>query len=324
MSPTFADVAAAAERLRGVAAHTPMIHHPDLDAAIGGRAFVKCETHQPIGAFKLRGAYNRIALIPEAERAAGVIAYSSGNHAQGVAWAARALGLPACIVMPNDAPPTKLARTRALGAEVILYDRPGGESREALGEKLLAERGGTLVRPYDDAAVIAGQGTAGLEMVGDAAAEGAAFDLLLVCCGGGGLTAGCALAFAEKSPETRVFAVEPEYYDDTARSLAAGARLAIAADAPPSICDAVVTPMPGALTFPINQRLLAGALAVSDEAVRAAMRFAFHTLKTVVEPGGALALAAALTGAVATQGQTVGIVLSGGNVDPALYAESVA
>ena len=192
-----------------MAIRTPLIEHPALNDAIGGRALVKCETHQPVGSFKMRGAYNRIAKIPAAERAAGVVAYSSGNHAQGVAWAARAFGVPAVIVMPRDAPAVKQARTKAMGAEIVHYDRFGDTPRETIGEALLAERGGTLVKPYDDADVIAGQGSCGLEIAEQAQELGATLDALLVCCGGGGLTAGCAIALAELSPDTAVYAVEP-------------------------------------------------------------------------------------------------------------------
>ncbi|MEM6490387.1 MAG: threonine/serine dehydratase [Pseudomonadota bacterium] len=320
----IADIHAAAERMRGVAIETPLIRHPALDAAIGGSAFVKCETHQPVGSFKLRGAYNKIAAADPAIRSGGVIAYSSGNHAQGVAYAAARFGVGATIVMPADAPKMKIARTRRFGGTVVFYDRAGGEQREPIGEAILAEQGGLLVRPYDDPHVIAGQGVCGLEIARQTAAVGQTLDLLLVCCGGGGLTAGCAIAMAAESPDTAVYAVEPETHDDTARSLAAGERVANAADAPPSICDAIMTPTPGALTFAINRKLLAGALRVTDDEVRAAMAFAFRELKTVVEPGGAVALAAALSGKVDTAGKTIGVVLSGGNVDADVYAAALA
>jgi threonine dehydratase len=318
-APTFADIEAAAARLAGWAVETPLLNPPALDLKLGGRVLLKAETLQRSGSFKFRGAFNRISLIPEAERGAGVVAYSSGNHAQGVAAAAALLGVPATIVMPEDAPAIKLANTRGLGAEVVLYDR-FTEDREALGSALAAERGATLVRPYDDAGVIAGQGTCGLEIARQAAALGFEIDTLLVCCGGGGLTAGCALAMAALSPKTRVYTVEPAGFDDTRRSLAEGVRV----DNDPaarSFCDALLAPTPGELTFPINRRLLAGGLAVSDEEVRTAMDYAFRSLKLVIEPGGAVALAALLAGRLETRGKTVALTLSGGNVDPESYRE---
>ena len=325
-APVFADIEAAAERLAGWAVETPLLNLPALDRKLGGRILLKAETLQRTGSFKFRGAFNRISQIPKAERGAGVIAYSSGNHAQGVAAAAALLGVPATIVMPEDAPAIKVANTRGFGAEVVLYDR-FTEDREALGEALAAERGATLVRPYDDPGVIAGQGTCGLEMAQQAAARGFEIDALLVCCGGGGLTAGCALAMAEVSPKTRVYTVEPAGFDDTRRSLAQGgvegARV-VNDPAARSFCDALLAPTPGELTFPINRRLLAGGFAVSDTEVRAAMGYAFRTLKLVVEPGGAVALAALLAGRLEARGKTVALTLSGGNVDPKTYCEMLA
>jgi threonine dehydratase len=333
-TPVFADIEAAAARLDGWAVETPLLNLPALDQKLGGRILLKAETLQRTGSFKFRGAFNRISQIPEAERGAGVVAYSSGNHAQGVAAAAALLGVPATIVMPEDAPAIKLANTRGLGAEVVLYDR-FTENREALGAALAAERGATLVRPYDDPGVIAGQGTCGLEIARQAAARGFEIDALLVCCGGGGLTAGCALAMAELSPKTRVYTVEPAGFDDTRRSLAQGeagggagggaegARV-VNDPAARSFCDALLAPTPGELTFPINRRLLAGGFAVSDQEVRAAMGYAFRTLKLVIEPGGAAALAALLAGRFETRGKTVALTLSGGNVDPETYREILA
>ncbi len=321
-APGFADIEAAAARLAGWAVETPLLNPPALDRKLGGRVLLKAETLQRTGSFKFRGAFNRISQIPEADRAAGVVAYSSGNHAQGVAAAAALLGVPATIVMPEDAPAIKVANTRGYGAEVVLYDR-FTENREALGAALAAERGATLVRPYDDPGVIAGQGTCGLEIARQAAARGLEIDALLVCCSGGGLTAGCALAMAELSPMTQIYTVEPAGFDDTRRSLAAGARV----DNDPaarSFCDALLAPTPGELTFPINRRLLAGGFAVSDDEVRAAMGYAFRTLKLVIEPGGAVALAALLAGRLETRGKTVALTLSGGNVDPESYREMLA
>jgi threonine dehydratase len=317
--PTVKDVEAAAVRLKGKAVVTPLLESTLLNARLGGRLLVKAETLQRTGSFKFRGAYNRISLIPEAERARGVIAFSSGNHAQGVAAAAKAFGIAATIIMPFDAPAVKVRNTRAHGAEVVFYDRWTG-NREAIGQKLAAETGATLVRPYDDAGVIAGQGTVGLEIAAQAEAMGAKLDACVVCCGGGGLVAGTALALADRSPSTKVFAAEPEGFDDTARSLAAGTRLPNAPGAT-SFCDAIVTPIPGEITFRINGRLLAGGVAVSDAEVAEAMRIAFDALRVVVEPGGAVALAAALSGKVPVEGRAVAVVCSGGNVDADAFAK---
>lgn len=318
----YDDVVDAARVIAPVAVRTPLIENGVLSAHCGRRVLVKFEGAQHTGSFKFRGAYNRLARLDAAERKAGVVAWSSGNHAQGVAAAARLLGMPATIVMPADAPAVKLANTRALGAEVVPYDRLQ-ESREAIATALARERGATLVPSYDDPFIIAGQGTAGLEIVEQAAAIGARIGQILVCCGGGGLTAGIATAVAGRSPETQVFTVEPEAFDDTARSLASGERQAVAAGAT-SICDALMAPMPGDLTFPINRALVAGGLMVSEDQVRAAMRFAFTTLKLVVEPGGAVALAAVLNGLAPPSDDATAVVLSGSNVDPALYTQILA
>ncbi len=317
--PSFADVAAAAERLAGHAVETPLLSSPALDRRAGGRILLKAETLQRTGSFKFRGAYNRISRIPEDARPAGVVAYSSGNHAQGVAAAAALLGVPATIVMPKDAPAIKLANTRGYGAEVVLYDR-FTEVREEIGAEIAARRGATIVRPFDDPAIIAGQGTCGLEIARQAAALEAELDAVLICCGGGGLTAGCALALAELSPRTAIYTVEPEAFDDTARSLAGGARVAND-PAARSFCDALLAPTPGALTFAINRRLVTGGLSVGDAEVAAAMAYAFRTLKLVVEPGGAVALAALLSERLDARGKTVALTLSGANVDPQTYRE---
>ena len=316
--PTLDDVRAAAGRLRGVAVRTPLLRNAALDRATGGRVFLKVEALQHTGSFKFRGAYNRLAQLAAEARRGGVVAFSSGNHAQGVAYAAQLLGVPAAIVMPADAPAIKVANTRAYGAEVILYDRHG-ESREAIGARLAAERGATLVPPFDDPHVIAGQGTCGLEMAEQLREADAAPDMALVCTGGGGLTAGCALALCDAFPGIAVHSVEPAGFDDTARSLEARRQLGNASGAS-SICDALLTPTPGALTFAINAPRLAGGAVVTDAEAAAAVAFAFTWLKLVLEPGGAVALAAALAGRPSLQGRTAVVVLSGGNVDPAMFA----
>jgi threonine dehydratase len=272
---TFADIAAAAERIRREAVLTPLLRNDTLDAAVGGRVFVKAECLQRTGSFKFRGAYNRLSRLTPAERGRGVVAFSSGNHAQGVALAARLLGLRSTIVMPADAPALKIEATRGYGAEVVLYDR-WRESREAIGARLVQERGAVLVPPFEDLDVIAGQGTIGLEAARQLEDRGAKADVALCCTSGGGVVAGLATALAELSPSTHVYAVEPVGFDDTARSLAAGRPVTVEATQP-SVCDALLVPRPGDLTFSINSRLLAGALAVSDEEALAAVAFAFAT-----------------------------------------------
>jgi len=320
--PTVADVEAAARRLSGLAVETPLLNSPALDARVGGTVLIKPETLQRTGSFKVRGAYNRIAQLPDSAREAGVVAFSSGNHAQGVAHAAQLRGLPAVIVMPSDAPEMKVANTRGHGAEVRLYDRYF-EDRERVAAAIVEETGATLIKPYDDPAVIAGQGTCGLEIARQAAARGATLDAVLICCGGGGLAAGSALALKALTPETEIYVVEPEGFDDHARSLRAGERLGNELGAR-SICDALLAPQPGALTFEINRRLLSGGLVVSDAEVAEAMLFAYRTLKLVVEPGGAVCLAAVLSGKLPVKGRTVALTLSGGNVDPRTYCNLIA
>ena len=315
--PTIADVREAAGRLKGHALSTPLVESPLLNDRLGGRILVKAEMLQYAGAFKFRGAFNRLSQLDEAERKRGVVAYSSGNHAQGVAVVARMLDVPALIVMPKTAPAIKVENTRAYGAEVVLYD-PATESREEIGGTLAEERGATLVPPYDDPDIISGQGTVGLELVAQAGERDAVLDALLIPCGGGGLTAGCALALSGESPGTAVYGVEPAGFDDTAKSLAAGKRIFNSPGAK-SICDALPHPTPGEITFEINRRLLAGCLVVGDDLTAEAMRVAMTHLKLVVEPGGAVALAAALSGTFDCRGKTVGVVCSGGNVDPALF-----
>jgi threonine dehydratase len=316
------DVRDAAQRLAGIAARTPLVESDVLSKAVGGRVLVKAESLQPVGSFKLRGAYNLISRLTAAEKARGVVAFSSGNHAQAVAAVAAIFGAPAVIVMPSDAPAAKIEGTRSRGAEVVLYDRLR-EDREAIGRKLATERGATLVPPFDHPHIIAGQGTAGLEIAEQMRKRGLTADAVVVPCSGGGLIAGIATALAAESPRTRVFAVEPEGFDDTARSLAAGVRVGNTPRAR-SICDALLVATPGALTFEINRQLLAGAVSVSDVAVKRAMRVAFDSFRLVAEPGGAAALAAVLDGKIDARGRTTVVVLSGGNVDPALFADVLA
>lgn len=317
----IADVDAAAARLRGVALRTPLLSNFWLDEAVGGRVLFKPEVLQHTGSFKFRGASNRLLQIAEEDRHRGVVAWSSGNHAQGVAAAAQRLGMPATIVMPADSPAVKVANTRAFGASVVFFDR-ATEDREAIGQKIAAEQGAITVPPFDDPAVMAGQGTIGLEIAADAAALGVRLDAVLAPCSGGGLIGGIATAIAAKSPGTEVLAVEPEGFDDLARSLAAGARLSNA-KASGSICDALLAQIPGVLTFAVNSRLLSGAVAVSDEEALRAVAFAYERLRLVVEPGGAVALAALLSGRFDARGRTVAIVLSGGNIDPAMLQRSL-
>ena len=320
--PDAGAVRAAAVRLNGKAVVTPLLSSPRLDAQLGCRLLVKAECLQRTGSFKFRGAYNALSQLGPEARRAGVVAYSSGNHAQGVAAAAQLLGIPALIVMPSDAPAIKAANTRSYGAEIVFYDRYR-EDREALGQRIAAERGAALIPPFDDARVIAGQGTIGLEMADQAAAAGATIDIAIASCSGGGLITGCALALVDKNPRTKIFAAEPEQLDDMRRSLLAGRRVSND-PAARSICDALLAPTPGQITFALAQRLLAGGVAVSDTEVRQAMRVAFEELKLVLEPGGAAALAVVLANKLAVQGKTVAVVASGGNVDHASFAEALA
>jgi threo-3-hydroxy-L-aspartate ammonia-lyase len=306
------DIRAAAARLDGIAHRTPVIRSRTLDREIGAKAFLKAEALQRTGSFKFRGAYNKIASLPESERARGVIAFSSGNHAQAVALAASLLGARATIVMPEDAPPLKLAATRGYGAEVVTYDRYGAD-REAIALRLAEDRGLTLVPPFEDPLVIAGQGTAALELLEQAGPV----DVLLAPVSGGGLIAGCAVAVKAVHPATRVIGVEPEAGDDYRRSLAAGERIEI--EVPRTIADALQVTVPGELTFEINRRLLDGVLTVSDAELVEAIRFSFERLKLVVEPGGSAGLAALLAGKVdVAAGERVCAILSGGNLDPVL------
>ena len=323
MSVAFSDIQDAARRLEGLAVRTPLIESPALSAKVGGSVFLKAETLQRVGAFKFRGAYNRLSRLTPAQRERGVVAFSSGNHAQGVALAGRALDMPVLIVMPSDAPRVKMEATRNYGAQIRLYDR-ARESREAIAAQLAEERGAVVVPAFDDPDVIAGQGTTGLEIAEQMAERGERIAQVIGPVGGGGLMAGTSIAIRARAPHARIFGVEPEAYDDTRRSLAAGKRRG----APPaerSLCDSLESPMPGELTFPVLKTHLAGVVTVSDVEVAEAMRYAFAELKLVVEPGGAAALAALLAGKIApdADGATV-VILSGGNVDPELFSRIIA
>ncbi len=320
---TIDDIDSAARRLAGHAVRTPLLASAELDARVGGSVLIKPETLQRTGSFKFRGAYNAVSALPEAERAAGVVAVSSGNHAQGVAAAAALFGIAATIVMPDDAPRAKLEGTRRLGATVITYDRAAGVDREAIAAEIIARTGARLIHPYNEPLVIAGQGTIGLEIAADCAAAGRAVDAVLVPAGGGGLSSGIALALHHRMPATRLYLVEPEGFDDYGRSLASG-RIERNAATSGSVSDSLLSPAPGAVGFAINHRLAAGALAVSDDEALEAVAFAFRRLKLVVEPGGAVALAALLAGRFDAAGRTVVIVLSGGNIDEAMLARALA
>ncbi|MCJ7589837.1 MAG: threonine/serine dehydratase [Woeseiaceae bacterium] len=313
------DVEEAARRLDGVSVRTPLLQNFELDQMAGGKVLIKPECLQVTGSFKIRGAYNRLRQLTAEQASNGVVAWSSGNHAQGVAAAGSMLGIRTTIVMPSDAPKAKLENTKRLGGEVITYDRYTGD-RESIARQIAAERNAALVPSYDHEHIIAGQGTVGLELAEDANSLGMPPDQVLIPCGGGGLSSGCALAIKSRLPDTRVYAVEPADFDDTARSFQCGERVRID-DSARSICDSLQTSTPGALTFDINRHLLSGVLTVTDAEVRSAIRFAFRNLKLVVEPGGAVALAAVLSGKLDTKGKTTAIVLSGGNIDLELFAE---
>lgn len=319
---SIADIRAAAARIAGEARRTPLLEADTLNAVAGRRVLVKAECLQRSGSFKFRGGMSALSALPAKARARGVIAFSSGNHAQGVALAAKLHGAPAVIVMPSDAPAMKVANTRGYGAEVVLYDR-WAENRQAIGERLAAERGLTLIRPYDEPMVMAGQGTCGLEIAAQAAEAGVTEADVVVCCGGGGLVSGVALALEADAPGLRPRPAEPAGFDDTARSLASGRRETNAPEAR-SICDAIVTPSPGALTFPVTKRLCGPGLVVSDEEALRAMALAWRHLKIVAEPGGAVALAAALFRGEEIAGDAVICTVSGGNVDAARFAAAIA
>lgn len=314
-------IRAAAQRLAGHARHTPILTSPFLDEIAGRRVFVKPECLQHTGSFKFRGGWSAVSALSDAARKAGVIAFSSGNHAQGVALAARSHGAPAVIIMPADAPAVKIANTRALGAEVVLYDR-ATEDRDAIGARLSRERGLTLIKPYDEPQVIAGQGTCGLEIAQDMTTLGVTDADVAVCCGGGGLTSGIALALAADAPGLRARPVEPEGFDDVTRSLAAG-RILRNERLSGSLCDAIITPQPGDLTFPIMQALCGPGVVVTENEALRAVGLAFDRLKIVLEPGGAVALAAALFHADAFSGDAVVAVATGGNVDPEIFMKAL-
>ncbi len=317
----YQDVVEAARRLDGYAVRTPLLENALLNERVGGRVLLKPEVLQRSGSFKFRGAFNRLSQLSEEERRGGVVAWSSGNHAQGVAAAAAILGLRAAIVMPKDAPALKIANTRGYGADVVLYDR-WTESREDIAKSIAEERGSATVPPFDHPQIMAGQGTVGLEIVEQAQALGAVPDDVIAPCSGGGLVSGIATAVKHVFPDTRVWSAEPAGFDDVARSLAKGERVGNEAGHA-SICDALMSPAPGALTFPVMKETLAGGLAVTDAEVQEAMAYAFTVLKLVVEPGGAAALAAVLTGKLPARGRTVAVVLSGGNVDPDTFADAL-
>lgn len=322
VAPTPDDIEDAARALKGVAIETPLLENIEVNAGLSGRLLVKAEMAQRTGSFKIRGAYNRIRQLSIEERERGVIAYSSGNHAQAVACAARMMGTSALIVMPDDAPSNKIARTRDLGAQIVTYDR-AVETREDVAGRIRAERGLVMVPPNEDVRVLAGAGTVAFELIRQAEARGATIDEVLVPCGGGGLTAATALVFEALSPTTKVFGVEPELFDDTRRSLHAGERVANPKGRT-TICDAIMTDMPGELTFSINRERLSGILTVSDDDVRLAMKLAFDQFKIVIEPGAAVGLAAVLRHKIDIEGKTIVIVATGGNVDAASFCAALS
>ena len=317
--PDLRDIRSAADRLQGIAIRTPLLESERLNESLGVRVLLKCEMFQPVGAFKIRGAWNLMSRLSEAERASGAVAFSSGNHAQAVAWAGRRLGMSTTIVMPRDAPKIKIENTRALGAEIRLYDR-ASDDREAIAREIVGKSGAVIVPPFDHRDIIAGQGTVGLEIAEQCAAMGIVPDVAIVPCSGGGLIAGCAIALKSACPEINILAAEPAGFDDTGKSLGEGKRV-MNSPAAGSICDSLLVPIPGELTFEINKTLLAGGLVVSDGDVRKAMFAAFSDARLVVEPGGAAGLAAAMKYKDRFAGRTICIVLSGGNTDPALFAE---
>ncbi len=318
---TLAMIEAAAQRLQGHVRETPLLSSPFLDDLAGRQLFVKPECLQHTGSFKFRGAWSAVSALDEARRQRGILAFSSGNHAQGVALASAKHGVAAVIIMPSDAPKLKIENTRALGAEVVLYDR-ANESRETIGDRLSSERGLTLIKPYDEPQVIAGQGTTGLEIAKQAAAEGVTTADVLVCCGGGGLTSGIALALDGHAPGLRARPAEPDGFDDAKRSLATG-QIQTNSAMTGNICDAILTPSPGEITFPIMKRLCGPGLSVSEDEARHAMALAFTRLKIVLEPGGAVALAAALFRKTDIEGDAVIAVASGGNVDAEVFRSAL-
>jgi len=316
--PSFADVEAAAARIAPYAVRTPLLEDFELGSRTGGRVFLKPEPLQRTGSFKFRGAVNTVLQIPPDKRAGGVVAFSSGNHAQGVAAAAALFGLPATIVMPKDAPEAKIAGTRRLGATIVFYDRLT-DDREAIAGEIVARSGATLIQPFDNAMVVAGQGTIGLEIAADAKARGVTLDALVTPCGGGGLLTGLALALSGASPVTRIIGIEPERFDGMRLSLAAGQRTAAPGGAL-SIADALMAPAPGHIPFALAKDLVAEVRTISDSELEKAVSYAFQRLKIVVEPGGAAGLAAVLAGKFDTKNKAIAVILSGGNVDIATVA----
>lgn len=314
------DVRAAARRLKGFATKTPLLRSVELDRVTGGEIYVKAECLQLSGSFKFRGAYNRISQLSEDQLKTGVVAFSSGNHGQGVALAAKMRGIPATIVMPEDAPKIKMDKTRSHGAEIVTFNR-FTESREEIGAALAKEKGAVLVPSFDDVDIIAGQGTSALEAATDLLDMGVDPDAYIINVGGGGLTAGSSVILADMLPNTKIYTAEPEYYDDHARSFKAGKQVRIDDGVPESICDALLAPQPGDITFQINKELVTGGLVVSETEVKDAMVFAFDNLKIVIEPGGAVSLAAVLTGKFECKGKKVVVVVSGGNVDKDFFRE---
>ena len=319
--PKLDDIVLAAERLHGLARKTPLLENQVLNEELGFRLIIKPECLQRTGSFKFRGAYNKISQIPEQDRSRGVVAFSSGNHAQGVAAASTIFGIQSTIIMPKTAPKAKINNTRALGGEVILYDRDR-DDREQMGADICAKTGAIIVPPYDDPLIMAGQGTVGLEIAKQTEHMGIKPDLILIPVGGGGLVSGCAIAISELIG-CDIMGVEPDDFDDTKRSLASGTRQKVAPGVS-SICDALLSPTPGELTFSVNSRLLKGGLSVSDDEALSAIKTALQSFKIVVEPGGGVALAAALTGKCDVAGKTVVVVCSGGNVDPDMLTRSLA
>ena len=314
----LADIRAAAVRIESIAVRTPLISSPVLDEVAGGRILLKTENLQRTGSFKIRGAYNMLSQLSREQAQKGAVAFSSGNHAQAVAAAGTMLGIKTTIVMPEDTPLVKIENTRRLGGETVLYDRYS-EDREEIAHKIADDRGATLVPPYNHEHIIAGQGTAGLEIIEQCEELCMQPDQLLNNCSGGGLTAGCAVAVNALAPDARIYPVEPEDFDDTRRSILSG-KMELNDPQSRTICDALMSAPPGDLTFAINKRLATEVLTVSDDEVCEAIRFAFRHLKLVVEPGGAVSLAAILAGKLNLSGQVTVAILSGGNIDPTLFA----
>ena len=314
---SLADIEAAAQRLQGIAVETPLIRSATLDERLGGTLLLKPECWQRTGSFKIRGAYNLLSQLSPEQASRGAVAWSSGNHAQGVAAAGKLLGIHAAIVMPDDAPAAKTENTKRLGGEVITYDRYTGD-REQIARALAAERNAAIVPSYEHVDVIAGQGTVGLEIARQSVARGEPVEQVVIPCGGGGLTSGSAVALKALLPDVQIYTAEPEHYDDTKQSLGRGERVSVPTDVP-SLCDALLTDSPGQLTFDIMRELVTDGFVVDEAEIKAAMRVAFQELKLVVEPGGAAALAAVLAGRLDAKKKVTAVVLSGGNVDPELF-----